>query len=160
MFCLRAMPSGSAMLRATVSVALPGPNGTTIVIGRDGYACASAIRDTAGSAAAPATRCRNLRRGNRMASSRTCSGPAGSGVDRRDQPSPTILPNPCLLRLDVGGLDYLAPGFELDLDALGELLGRAFDRIKIKRVQTLLHVRLRNVLDNLAMEDGDDLLRR
>src|SRR5215510_15132247 len=57
-----------------------------------------------------------------------------------------------LLRFDVGGLDHLAPGFELDLDALGELLRRAFDRIKVKRIQTLLHVRLRNILDNLAME--------
>src|SRR4029450_962579 len=98
--------------------------------------------------------------GTAWRSSRPCSGPARGGVDRRDQPSPAILPNPRLLRLDVGGLDYLAPGFELGLDALGELLGRAFDRIKVKRVQTLLHVRLRNVLDNLAMEYGDDLLRR
>jgi hypothetical protein len=34
----------------------------TIVIGRDGYVCALAIRDTAGSATAPAARYRNFRR--------------------------------------------------------------------------------------------------
>src|SRR6476646_7470819 len=34
--------------------------------GRDGYACAQAKRETAGSAAAPAASCKNLRRGSFM----------------------------------------------------------------------------------------------
>src|SRR5262245_10268367 len=53
----------SAMRRALVSIAPPGETGTTMVIGRDGKACAPARRGRAGTAAAPAARCRNLRRG-------------------------------------------------------------------------------------------------
>src|SRR5712691_1674357 len=53
----------SPMMRATTSLVPPGANGTTIVMGRVGYACAQATRERAGSAAAPA-RCRNLRRGS------------------------------------------------------------------------------------------------
>src|SRR5262245_26291753 len=58
MFCLSAMPSGRAMMRAMVSVVLPGPNGTTIVIGRDGYVCAPAIGEAAARAAPIAARIR------------------------------------------------------------------------------------------------------
>src|SRR6516164_11185845 len=47
-----------------MSVAPAGPTGTIKRTGRDGYACAHAIRETAGSAAAPAARCRNCRRGS------------------------------------------------------------------------------------------------
>src|SRR5262250_2504147 len=54
----------SAIRRPTTSVSPPGGNGTIIVIGRDGYACARAARGTAGSAAAPAARCRKFRRGS------------------------------------------------------------------------------------------------
>src|SRR5262245_2025541 len=43
-----------------------GGKGATTRTGRVGYACAFAIRDTAGSAAAPAARCRNCRRGSFM----------------------------------------------------------------------------------------------
>src|SRR5215470_10737367 len=42
----------------------PGGKPTTMRTGRDGYACAHAKRDTAGSAAAPAARCRKFRRGS------------------------------------------------------------------------------------------------
>src|SRR5262245_31712285 len=52
------------MRRAMVSVAWPAGNGTIIRTGRDGYACAHAIRDTAGSAATPAPSCRKLLRGS------------------------------------------------------------------------------------------------
>src|SRR5262249_40031415 len=144
--CLSATPSGSAMLRATLSVALPGPNGTTIVIGRDGYVCAPAICDTAGVAAAPATRCRNARRRNRMAPSRSAQGwQRGFGTSRCSTTSNLAQPAAdakggagtvaaslsCLLRLDLGVSDHLAPGFELDLDALSERRRRAFDRVKV-----------------------------
>ena len=47
-----------------MSLVLPAGNVTTIRTGVVGYDCALAIRDTAGSAAAPATRRRNLRRGS------------------------------------------------------------------------------------------------
>src|SRR6266702_5520560 len=52
------------MSRANTSVGPPGANGTTMRTGRVGQACDHAIRDTAGSAAAPAARCKNFRRGS------------------------------------------------------------------------------------------------
>src|SRR5262245_43057080 len=54
----------SPTIRALTSVDPPAANGTTIVTGRVGKACAHATRETAGSAAAPAARCRNCRRGS------------------------------------------------------------------------------------------------
>src|SRR5215467_139515 len=45
MFWLSAMPSGWAMMRVTMSVPLPAPNGTMMVMGRLGYASATAITD-------------------------------------------------------------------------------------------------------------------
>jgi hypothetical protein len=42
----------------------PAGTKTITVTGRDGYVCALAIREAAETAAAPATRCKNLRRGN------------------------------------------------------------------------------------------------
>src|SRR6516225_3122011 len=56
----------AARTRPSTSVSPPGAKGTIIVIGRDGYVCALAIHETAGSAAAPAARCRNFLRGNLM----------------------------------------------------------------------------------------------
>src|SRR5262249_38003148 len=50
------------------SVSPAGANGTITRTGRVGYACAQPMRDTAGSAAAPAARCKNARRGSFMAS--------------------------------------------------------------------------------------------
>src|SRR5438552_9139352 len=47
-----------------MSIVLPAAPGTTMRTARVGYACALAIRETAGSAAAPAARCRNCRRGS------------------------------------------------------------------------------------------------
>ena len=44
----------SAMMRAIKSAGPPAPVDTTTVIGRDGKACALAIRETTGKAAAPA----------------------------------------------------------------------------------------------------------
>src|SRR5262249_22403986 len=68
MFSMITVPSSgltcSTHGRARVSNAPPGGNGTTSRIGRVGYACAQAMRETAGSAAAPAARCKNLRRGS------------------------------------------------------------------------------------------------
>src|SRR5262245_10399366 len=48
--------------RAVMSVAPAEPKGTTSRTGRDGYASAHAKRETDGSAAAPAARCRNCLR--------------------------------------------------------------------------------------------------
>src|SRR5262249_43828031 len=45
-----------------MSVPPPGAYPTMMRTGRDGYACAQAIGDAAGSAAAPAARCRNCLR--------------------------------------------------------------------------------------------------
>src|SRR6516165_12369765 len=60
----------SAQGRARASKPPPGGNGTTSRIGRVGYACACAVRDTAEDAAAVATRCRNcLRWGSFIGSS-------------------------------------------------------------------------------------------
>src|SRR4029453_14890873 len=51
------------MMRAVVSAPPPGGNPTIRRTGRDGYACALADPNTIGSAAAPAARCKNCRRG-------------------------------------------------------------------------------------------------
>src|SRR5258705_12191861 len=64
MLCRRAAPSGCAMTRAMVSLAAPGPNGTTMVMGRGGEACAHANRKCVGRKATPAARCKNFRRGS------------------------------------------------------------------------------------------------
>src|SRR5262245_45944547 len=50
--------------RAMMSVAPPGAKPTMMRTGRVGYACAQANREMAGSAAAPAARCRKFRRGS------------------------------------------------------------------------------------------------
>src|SRR5258708_1228828 len=55
--------SGSARMRATRSVGPPAAYGTTMVIGRDGKACARARPEAAGVAAAPAASCRKCLRG-------------------------------------------------------------------------------------------------
>jgi hypothetical protein len=52
------------MSRALMSFGPPAAKPTTMRTGRDGYVCAHATCDTTGSAAAPAARCRNLRRGS------------------------------------------------------------------------------------------------
>src|SRR5262249_5535963 len=52
--------------RPTMSGPLPGTMPMIKRTGRSGYACALANRDTAGSAAAPAARCKNVRRGSFM----------------------------------------------------------------------------------------------
>src|SRR5262245_55518565 len=57
----------SLTMRAVTSVTPPAAKGTIIVIGRDGYVWALAICNTIGSAAAPAARCRNCRRGSIIA---------------------------------------------------------------------------------------------
>src|SRR5882762_2758941 len=63
-------------------------------------------------------------------------------------------------RPDVSCLDHLAPALKLDLDALGELLGRALDLVEIERVEALLHVRQPGDIDDAAMKQGDDLVGR
>jgi hypothetical protein len=52
----------SAKIRANTSTGPPAAYGTIMVIGRVGYACALAIRDTVGRAATPAARRRNCLR--------------------------------------------------------------------------------------------------
>src|ERR1051326_643534 len=47
-----------------MSGAVPGPKTTIRRVGRDGYACARARRESAGSATAPAAKRRKLRRGS------------------------------------------------------------------------------------------------
>src|SRR5262245_61901348 len=59
--------------RAVMSVALPAVKPTTMRTGREGRSCARAIRDTHGSAATPAARCRNLRRGSVMSVPPACN---------------------------------------------------------------------------------------
>src|SRR6476619_2370344 len=54
-------------MRATMSVGPPAANATIQRTGRTGYVCALAMRDKTGSAAAPAARCKNLRRVSFMA---------------------------------------------------------------------------------------------
>src|SRR6516165_10830958 len=58
--------SHCAIRRATTSAGPPAAKPTMMRTGRVGYACAHATRDTAGSAAAPAARRKNFRRGSFM----------------------------------------------------------------------------------------------
>src|SRR5262245_45398086 len=97
------------MIRATVSFGPPAVNETIQWTGRVGYPCAQVMRDTAGSAAAPAARCRNCLRGSFIESS------LHSGDD----------PCPASLRLDVRGPDHLAPLLGLFGDELAEVGRRA-----------------------------------
>src|SRR5260370_30087936 len=71
-----------------------------------------------------------------------------------------VMPNGPSPRPDVSRLDHLAPALNLDLDALGELLGRALDLVEIERVQALLYVRQLGNIDDAAVEQADDLLGR
>src|SRR5215469_18113899 len=89
----------SANTRPIVSVTPPTANGTTIMMGRDGYVCALAMRGRDGSAAAPAARCRKARRA-----------------------SVIFAPS---LRLDVGRPDHLAPLLGFVGHELAEVGGRA-----------------------------------
>src|SRR5579864_4310037 len=52
----------SPMIRAKASAGPPAANGTTIVTGRRGKACDHAMREAAGSVAAPSATPRNCRR--------------------------------------------------------------------------------------------------
>src|SRR6266487_4968105 len=95
-------------MRATTSVPPPAAKGTTRVIGCVGQVCALAIRDTAGSAAAPAARCRKFRRGSFI----------------------MLLPSnakrePDLFSLDIRGLEDRPPFFDLGL----LLRGKRFRRL-------------------------------
>src|SRR6202521_3677052 len=56
----------SLKVRASTSAGPAAGNGTIIVTGRVGNACAAALRDEAGKEAAAAARCRNRRRGRFM----------------------------------------------------------------------------------------------
>src|SRR5260370_37794633 len=67
------------------------------------------------------------------------------------------MPSP---RPDVSRLDHLAPALILDLDALSELLRRALDLVEIERVEALLHVGQLGDIDDAAMKQADNLLRR
>src|SRR5215470_14580351 len=53
----------SVKMRASTSAGPAAGNGTTIVIGRVGKACAAALRSADGTTAAAAVSCRNWRRG-------------------------------------------------------------------------------------------------
>jgi hypothetical protein len=53
MGCLSDCLIRSANIHAAASLVPPATSGTIIVIGRDGWTCAHAMRETAGSAAAP-----------------------------------------------------------------------------------------------------------
>jgi hypothetical protein len=55
-------PITSLRSRATMSFRAPGAKGTMTVMGRDGKVSAKAVRDTAGSATAPATMVKICRR--------------------------------------------------------------------------------------------------
>src|SRR5262245_9642776 len=83
--------SHCAIRRATMSVAPPAASGTIRRTGRVGKACARAIRDAAGSAAAPAASCRTyLRSGSfigiilpdRVLHARNRARARGASVDR------------------------------------------------------------------------------
>src|SRR5215467_14582413 len=81
----RVLRMRSVMMRPIVSVGPPAAAPTTTVIGRDGYVCALAIRVTTGSAAAPAARCRNCRRRNRLMAFPRARADRKAGVDRPAQ---------------------------------------------------------------------------
>src|SRR5262245_35718979 len=121
-----------------MSVEPAGANGTMMRTGRDGYASAGASRDAAGSAAAPAARCRKFRRGSFIALSLHFSG---DGL-------------PQSLRLDVRGPDHLSPLLAVGSDPRAEFLRTARDRVEAERRQAFLDLRQCHDLDDLAVEQG------
>src|SRR5262245_25221733 len=62
--CFNRSDSACAGIRADKSARPPGGKPTSIFTGLLGYACAHPVRDTNGSAAALAARCKKLRRGS------------------------------------------------------------------------------------------------
>src|SRR5262245_47004747 len=108
--------------------------------GRVGYACAPATRERAGTAAAPAARCRNLRRGSFIA--QPSQGMNGS------------------LRLDVGRPDDLAPLLSLlsDESSKGGGRHRHCHVTEVRKVRLDLGIGESGV--NLLIELVDDLGRR
>src|SRR5262245_40331697 len=97
------------------------------------------MRDTAGSAAAPAARCRKFRRGSFMIS------------------LPRTLWS---LRLDVGRPDHLAPLLRFIGDQLAELDRRSRQRRAAEISETGLHLRVVENRVDLLVELVDDLGRR
>src|SRR5215471_3894439 len=128
------------MRRAVMSLTPPGANGTTMRTGRVGYACAQAMRDAAGSAAAPAARCRKVRRGSFMASL----------SERRD----------ASFRLDVGRPDHPRPLGGIRLDDDSKLLRRIEGHLKTELRGPLAHVSLQGDLHDVRMHLADDGGRR
>src|SRR5262249_36930279 len=102
-------------MRAMMSLGPPAAKETMKCTGRDGYVCACAIRDTAGSAPAPATRCKNLRRGSFILSRAHTPRSPGQGGEKWI----------ALSRLEAGKLAPLSPLLVFLCDELGEVSRRA-----------------------------------
>src|SRR5215469_3387014 len=100
------------------------------------------MRDAAGSAAAPAAKCKNLRRGSFIASLSECR--------RRD----------ASFRFDVGRPDYLRPLGGIRLDDDSKLLRRIEGRLKTELPDPLAHVSLHGDLHDVRMHLADDGGRR
>src|SRR5262249_36260181 len=64
------------------------------------------------------------------------------------------------LRLDTGVLDHLRVLYELHLDELGELLGRAGERLEPDIGDLGLDLGIVDDLAHLGVEPGDDVARR
>jgi hypothetical protein len=75
-------------------------------------------------------------------------------VQRWRYDSRSATQEPTLSNLGIRRLDHLSPCIDFRFDAIGKFLGRARDHLVTKRRQTLLHVRLRNDLDDFTMEQG------
>src|SRR5262249_58653911 len=101
------------------------------------------MRDTAGSAAAPAARCRKFRRGSFIAPSLN----TGDGL-------------PQSLRLDVGRPDHLAPLLGLRRHIGAELRGGEDHRSGGRIGEPRLDDRVCEPVINLAVEALDDLVWR
>ena len=93
-------------MRPNTSDTPPGANGTIMVIGRIGYACAQAVPDAVGSAAVPAAKRKNVRRGSFMPPSQIMWTNEG-GVDRATPTQVQLFlkarpPTACALPLEKG----------------------------------------------------------
>src|SRR5262245_9408305 len=74
--------------------------------------------------------------------------------------SATVARGPLLRHLDVGLSNHFAPFLGVGSDPCAKLLRIARYRVEAERRQALLNVRQRHDLDDLAVEQGGDLLGR
>src|SRR5882672_3521891 len=121
------------------------------VLDRGNAVCAPAMCDITGSAAAPAARCKNLRRGSFMLPSlESCACDFTKGNYEIS----------VLLRLNVGRTDHLGPLVGFVRDEFLETVGRAWQDSAAQFAKPCLDARIGKARVDLPVQQGDDVSGR